>query len=74
MGRLLFDIFYFDLEINDYMYLEFTALIWAVRGGYENIVTLLIEYGADINHWNVYEETSLDHAILCGYDSIEDLL
>ena len=51
-----------------------TALIWATRCMYIEIVRELIKAGADINIKDEYGKTALDYAKEKGYNDITKLL
>ena len=51
-----------------------TALIWAASGGYEAIVRLLLEKGADIETKDTLQQTALMHAVIGGHEAIVRLL
>ena len=51
-----------------------TAMMWAVRGGHDAVVRLLLEKGADIEIKAKYREMALPMAVKRGHDSIVHLL
>jgi ankyrin repeat protein len=51
-----------------------TALIYASRNGYKDIVELLLKYKADINIKNKFGNTALIYALRNGYKEIVELL
>ncbi len=64
-----------DLDMQDeYKYCDYTALIWAAKEGYKEIVDLLIKAKADLNMQDEYGNTALMWAAQCGYKEIVSML
>lgn len=51
-----------------------TALFWPAREGYEAVVQLLLEHGADVNLKDDDGQTALDSAIRKGHEPVIRLL
>lgn len=51
-----------------------TALIWAAEGGYEAVVQLLLEKGANVNAKEDREKTALHRAAWGGHEAVVQLL
>jgi len=62
-----------DQRSNDHD--KTTALFWAIRFGHGNIVSELIDAGADVNLLNVYGDSALRVAVnYCQFSTLEKLI
>jgi ankyrin repeat protein len=51
-----------------------TALHVASRNGKANVVQLLLDYGADVEAWNIRKTAALQEASFHGHDNVARLL
>ncbi|UKZ79033.1 hypothetical protein TrVFT333_006784 [Trichoderma virens FT-333] len=61
-------------NINQEDHHKRTALHWAVLGGYETIVRILVQYGADVKKTSDDRKTALHLAVNAGHDAIRWIL
>ena len=53
---------------------DYTLLLFAVDGGYDQIIQLLLDQGADINAQGGYYGNALQSALRSGYDKVVQML
>lgn len=54
--------------------LKMTALHWATEHSHQEVVELLIKYGADVHTQSKFCKTALDIAIDNGYEDMAEIL
>lgn len=54
-------------DVNAVIYKNYTPLIFAARRNYFDIVKLLVEAGANINHRDKFGQSALDHAVVRNF-------